>query len=255
MNADVPMREAMIASASAIPAWPVWSKPPRARYGCAAMLSAALHGVLGLVLVGVMVQTPTVTAPIRVFLYDPAPPPPLAGGAPVAAPVAAPVEAIPQPQPAPHPVSVTRRPVPRINKHPAPVVPQAAPVPEAAGVSAAEGGVAGGVPGGLPGGTVGGTGSIIAADQAAYQPRPISKVMPQYPPVARLRGIEGQVLLEATVAPDGRVEPDIAIIESIPLLDTAAISAVRQWRFQPARDRDGAPLRVTFRVPVRFVLR
>jgi len=41
----------------------------------------------------------------------------------------------------------------------------------------------------------------------------------------------------------------------VPLLDAAAITAVRQWRFQPARDEEGHPLRVTFRVPVRFVLR
>jgi periplasmic protein TonB len=256
MNVDVPIRDEMIASASPVPAWSPWSRRARDRYGSAAVLSVALHGVVGLLLVGVVVQTPAVKAPIRVFFYDPAPPPPLAGGAPVAAPVPAPAEAVAQPQPVPHPESVMHRPVPRIRKRAAPAVAPVNPLPDTPGAVPAEaGGVVGGVPNGLPGGTVGGTGSIISADQAAYQPRPISKVMPQYPPVARLRGIEGQVLLEATVAPDGRVEPDIAIIESIPLLDTAAISAVRQWRFQPARDRDGAPLRVTFRVPVRFVLR
>jgi len=116
--------------------------------------------------------------------------------------------------------------------------------------------VIGGVSGGIAGGTVGGTGHrLVAADELRIQPVAISKVMPQYPPVARVRGVEGQVVLEAIVATDGHIEPDVSVIQSVPLLDAAAIAAVRQWRFRPVRDRDGTPLRVTLRVPVRFVLR
>ena len=113
-------------------------------------------------------------------------------------------------------------------------------------------GVAGGIPGGLPGGT---GRALLSTDQVPYQPVAISEIKPEYPPLARLRGIEGQVVLEAILAADGRIEPDITVVQSIPPLDAAAITAVRRWRFRPARDRDGVPVRVTLRVPVRFVLR
>ena len=113
-------------------------------------------------------------------------------------------------------------------------------------------GVAGGIPGGMPGGT---GRALLSADQVPFQPVAISEIKPEYPPLARLRGIEGQVVLEAILATDGRIEPDITVVQSIPPLDAAAITAVRRWRFRPARDRDGAPVRVTLRVPVRFVLR
>ena len=42
---------------------------------------------------------------------------------------------------------------------------------------------------------------------------------------------------------------------SIALLDAAAVAAVRQWRFRPARSADGTPVRVRMEIPVRFVLR
>jgi protein TonB len=51
------------------------------------------------------------------------------------------------------------------------------------------------------------------------------------------------------------VEHEIKVIESIPILDQAAISAVRQWRFTPGRDRNGTPVRVLLQVPLRFMLR
>jgi hypothetical protein len=50
------------------------------------------------------------------------------------------------------------------------------------------------------------------------------------------------------------VEHDITIVESIPMLDEAAIDAVRRWRFSPGRNRDGTPVRVLLEVPLRFTL-
>ena len=224
------------------------------RMGSAGVLSAAVHLGVGVLLVGLVVRTPEIQQPIRVSLYDPAPPPPAPGQAAVPEPVK-PVE----PRLVANPVPRSK-PVPRIHRRSAPVQQPKAPAAQAeAAPAAASGpadGVAGGVAGGIAGGMVGGTGHmLIPADQAARKPIPISKVMPEYPTVARLRGIEGQVVLEAILAADGRIEPDITVVHSVPLLDAAAITAVRQWRFQPARDEEGHPLRVTFRVPVRFVLR
>jgi TonB family protein len=79
--------------------------------------------------------------------------------------------------------------------------------------------------------------------------------LPIYPDAARQRAIEGEVRLRIIVDQSGRVERDIEVIESIPLLDQAAISAVEQWRFSPGRDRDGHPARTLLEVPVHFTLR
>jgi protein TonB len=117
-------------------------------------------------------------------------------------------------------------------------------------------GDAAGADGGLPGGRVGGLGTeILPAGQAAVAPSVVRRVMPAYPELARARGIEGQVVIEAIIATDGHIEPDIKVVHSIPALDEAAIEAFRKWQFSPARDASGTPLRVILQAPVRFVLR
>lgn len=88
-------------------------------------------------------------------------------------------------------------------------------------------------------------------DQA---PRVISTVLPIYPEIARRRGITGQVMLQIIVDRLGRVEHEVTIVEALPMLDEAAIDAVRQWRFFPARARDGRTVRAKVRIPIRFTL-
>ena len=236
-----------------------WRTKTGFRLGCAGVVSATVHGIFALLLVGILVRSPTESRLIRVLLYDPPPPPP-AGDSTGHAPSMATAPAVPET----HPVATTSKPVRKAPSHlhrrSAPVKPQSPPaaadVAREASPAVEAGGVSGGVTGGIAGGTVGGTGhTLIAAEQAAHLPVPISKVLPEYPPIARMRGIEGQVLLEAIVSADGHIEPDITVVRSVPLLDTAAIDALRKWLFRPARDAEGIPLRVTLRVPVRFVLR
>jgi protein TonB len=117
-------------------------------------------------------------------------------------------------------------------------------------------GAVGGVEGGLVGGIVGGTGtSPIPVGQVAHRPQLIHRVAPLYPKRARQRDLQGLVLLEAILDRDGRVEPAVKILKSIPMLDAAAVAAVRQWRFQPARDRGGDAVSVVLEIPIRFTLR
>jgi protein TonB len=106
-----------------------------------------------------------------------------------------------------------------------------------------------------PGGSDGDGDAPVAADAVAHPPEIETYVVPEYPPKARARGIEGRVLLMVIVDASGRVEDDIKVLDSIPMLDQAAIDAVRQWSFTPGRDADGDPVRVQLEVPVRFTLR
>jgi periplasmic protein TonB len=90
----------------------------------------------------------------------------------------------------------------------------------------------------------------------AYQaPVLLFRVIPGYPESARRLGVEGQVVLRFVVDQSGRVERDIEVIASLPMLDQAAIDAVRQWRFSPGRDREGNPVRVLVSIPIQFSLR
>jgi TonB family protein len=60
-----------------------------------------------------------------------------------------------------------------------------------------------------------------------------SKVPPVYPELARKMKITGTVKLEVVVAPNGSVK-DAKVVGGHPVLATAALEAVKKWRFEPA---------------------
>ncbi|HEX5107189.1 MAG TPA: M56 family metallopeptidase [Vicinamibacterales bacterium] len=84
------------------------------------------------------------------------------------------------------------------------------------------------------------------------QPQKIRDVKPVYPPIAQAAKVSGVVILELVVGVDGRVM-DARIIRSVPLLDEAALSAVRQWEFVPTL-LNGAPTAIVMSVTVNFTL-
>jgi protein TonB len=98
-------------------------------------------------------------------------------------------------------------------------------------------------------------GEPIPADRVAHPPEIETYVVPEYPKKARAQRIEGRVLLMVIVDESGKVEDDVKVEDSIPMLDAAAIDAVHRWSFTPARDSTGTPVRVQLEVPVRFTLR
>ena len=83
-------------------------------------------------------------------------------------------------------------------------------------------------------------------------PEAITKVPPVYPPDASEAKVEGTVMVQALVGKDGRVK-DTRVTKSIPMLDQAAVEAVRQWVFKPALTK-GEPVAVWVAIPVRFAL-
>jgi periplasmic protein TonB len=99
----------------------------------------------------------------------------------------------------------------------------------------------------------------IAAAMAPLVPaRPVAGMEtdrpPAYPEIARRRGEQGRVLLRVAVSPAGLpVNVSVAESSGFPVLDSAAVNAVEQWRFVPAT-RAGAPVAATAEVPLRFRL-
>ena len=60
----------------------------------------------------------------------------------------------------------------------------------------------------------------------------IRRVEPTYPPLARTARIQGQVLLSAVIGKGGAIE-NLRVLSGHPMLVTAAVDAVRQWRYRP----------------------
>ncbi|RPJ56994.1 MAG: energy transducer TonB [Acidobacteria bacterium] len=84
------------------------------------------------------------------------------------------------------------------------------------------------------------------------QPQRTVYVAPIYPDLARAAKVEGMVILEAVINPDGVVR-DVRVLRSVPLLDEAALAAVRQWRYTPTM-LSGVPVAVIMTVTVTFRL-
>jgi protein TonB len=83
-------------------------------------------------------------------------------------------------------------------------------------------------------------------------PKKIADVTPVYPSIAQTVRVEGVVILEAVIDARGNVT-SVEVLRSIPLLDRAAIDAVRQWRYTPAL-LNGQAVPVVVTVTVRFQL-
>ena len=84
-------------------------------------------------------------------------------------------------------------------------------------------------------------------------PNKIKDVKPAYPTIAQTARVEGIVIIEATIGPAGTVL-EAKLLRSIPLLDAAALEAVRQWEFTPTL-LNGTPVAVVMTVTVNFTLR
>jgi protein TonB len=112
-------------------------------------------------------------------------------------------------------------------------------------------GMTGGVPGGVAGGSMGGVlGGVIGGMGGAPPPpkphqsgplrvggnvqaaRIVNRVQPVYPPLARQTRISGTVRLHAIIGKDGAIK-ELEVLNGHPLLQQAALDAVRQWRYQP----------------------
>jgi periplasmic protein TonB len=101
-----------------------------------------------------------------------------------------------------------------------------------------------------------------AAGPGANGPLPVSsdeavrylvhRVQPEYPVEARTTHVQGPVVLSALVTKDGAVE-ELRVISGNPLLVSAAVMAVKQWKFKPYLLR-GVPVEFETRITVNFTM-
>jgi len=222
--------------------------------------------VFEVIIVGVMVLYPLIytealpKAQLMTFLAAPPPPPP--------------------PPPPPAAVAVTPRVIHRVSmedimraptvipKTIAQVKDEPEPTPNAVGVV---GGVPGGVPGGQIGGVLGGVigGVLSAATPPPPPPKPVAPKRirvggqvegarlifgpkPEYPPLAKMARIQGEVKLDAVISKDGTIQ-DLHVISGHPLLVGAAMAAVQRWRYQHTL-LNGEAVEVATEIDVNFTL-
>jgi periplasmic protein TonB len=99
-------------------------------------------------------------------------------------------------------------------------------------------------------------GASLSPLETIHEAKPAyrSNPSPKYPRIARIRGFQGNVLLDVLVNADGRVD-DIKIFKSsgYPVLDRSAESTVKQWLFEPGRIGK-RKVDMWVRVPIRFEL-
>lgn len=92
--------------------------------------------------------------------------------------------------------------------------------------------------------------TAVRVGGAIRNPVKVKDVVPEYPPVAKSARVGGTVQVQATIGPDGKVA-DASVVKSVPLLDQAALDAVRQWEYKPTLVK-GVPVPVIVNVAVNF---
>jgi len=230
-------------------------KVHKTKQGYTLPVSIAIHTVVLIAVVVVPLMTaealPEPTSVVKAFFVEPqnAPPPP-----PPPPPPAPKAQVQPRTASTPRPVQE--------NTFTAPIETPDEVRPDEGIDLGVEGGVPGGVEGGVPGGVVGGIvggmpdapppPTAVRVGGQIKEPKKLKNVAPVYPDIAKQARVQGVVILECTISPQGKVT-DVKILRGIPLLDAAATDAVKQWVYSPTL-LNGVPVPVIMTVTVNFKL-
>ena len=87
-----------------------------------------------------------------------------------------------------------------------------------------------------------------AQEDGATHRKVVTKVSPEYPPLARRLHLVGVVKVEAVVSSDGKVKT-VEIKGGHPILAQAAAGAVAKWKWESAAHETKEPVDVRFDSP------
>ncbi|UCD04678.1 MAG: TonB family protein [candidate division WOR-3 bacterium] len=95
---------------------------------------------------------------------------------------------------------------------------------------------------------------IVPYYRVEIKPQPVVQAKPRYPDLVRRAGIEGRTVVKALVDIDGSIiEVQVLKSSGNQMLDEAALTAARNWKFSPAKQRDKY-VRVYVSIPINFKL-
>jgi protein TonB len=147
-------------------------------------------------------------------------------------------------------------------------IPEVLPLHVQESFAGVEGGVEGGIEGGEMGGVIGGViggvseerpkgptdpSGLYRAEHDLPKPFFTSQVFPQYPENARLRGIQGVVVVDYIIGKDGRVREVRVLQDPNPELTKVAVAAIKRWRVKPMVV-DGEAVEVIHKLSIIFEL-
>ena len=92
-----------------------------------------------------------------------------------------------------------------------------------------------------------------ASETPKVMPKVIRQTKPEYP--SAMRGISGSVTLQFIVDPNGNVKDLTLISSSNRGFEQASINAVLKWKFKPALDKNGKPMKALMRITLEFARR
>jgi periplasmic protein TonB len=93
----------------------------------------------------------------------------------------------------------------------------------------------------------------VRAGSTVRYPLKVRDVRPVYSQMAQAARIQGIAIIDATIGVDGRVI-NARLLRSLPMLDQAALDAVRQWEFTPTL-LNGVPIPVIMTITINFTLK
>ncbi len=85
------------------------------------------------------------------------------------------------------------------------------------------------------------------------KPKLLKQINPIYPEIARKSQVQGVVIIQALIDKEGQVYIE-KVVQSVPMLDQAAIDAVRQWKYSPAK-MNGESVKVHADITITFRLK
>ncbi len=97
-------------------------------------------------------------------------------------------------------------------------------------------------------------GPISEEYEVGEMPVLLNEVRVPYPAEAKAKGISGNVLFDLVISPEGKVAESKVISSPDPSLSTAAMAAIKEFRFKPAKMAD-KPVAIRIRYSYRFILK
>jgi protein TonB len=78
----------------------------------------------------------------------------------------------------------------------------------------------------------------------------VTKVAPEYPPIARQLHISGNVTIEVVIAESGSVD-NVSAVSGNPVLTKPAMDTLKKWKFKPFT-ANGAPVKAETQISIEF---
>ena len=90
---------------------------------------------------------------------------------------------------------------------------------------------------------------LVSLHPAAEVPETV--VLPEYPPIALQKNMQGRVVVNAVISKDGTLQ-NLRLQGRPSLLSGSVLEALRKWRYRPRTTQNGVPVEVETQITIDF---